>query len=441
VLQRSASLSSAAGLWISKVLDNKAFMAIATNAGWLLGDRLVRALVGFFVGARVARYLGPTEFGQFAYVLAFIAFFQVVANLGSDSIVVRDIARDPGSAPEVLGSIVRLRLVLGSCCWASAVALMAIINPGERETIILTAIIGGILVFQAADTVDLWFQSQSQSRRTVIAKLVAYLLTNSLKIVLIIAQAPLMAFGIAFLLDFMAAALGLATAYRRFPTVRRWRPDLGRAKTLVRHSWPFMLSGLSIILYMRIDQIMLKSLRGDHELGIYAAALALSQIWQMIPMTLSVSLAPFIARKKIEGQAAYEAALLHVFRLFGAVSIVISTATALAAPVVLPLIYGPSYAEAAHVLAIHVFSNVFVALGVAQSLWLTNEQGGGQLSLIKTLCGGFVAIVGNAIAIPIWGAQGAAVVAVMSFATSGVLSNVALAPRILLMQLGFKVSG
>jgi len=270
------------------------------------------------------------------------------------------------------------------------------------------------------------------------AKLVAYLLTNGLKIVLIFVGAPLIAFAFAFLLDFVAAALGLVLAYRRFQTPRRWSADVERARGLVRQSWPFMLSGLSIIVYMRIDQIMLKQLRGDHDLGIYAAALPLSQIWQMIPLTLAVSFGPYIARKKIEGEAAYEAALLHVFRLFGALSIIVSAATAVAAPLVLPLIYGPKYVEATRVLVIHVFSNVFVALGLAQSLWLANERGGGKISVIKTLCGGAVAVAGNAIAIPAWGARGAAGVAVLSFATSAVLSNIVLAPRIFLMQLGLR---
>jgi len=425
--------------WLVRLRQRKALMTVASNAGWLLADRMVRLLLGFVVGAWVARYLGPSQFGHLSYVLSFIALFQAITTLGADTIIVRDIAHQPDMANELLGALFRMRLGAGIICWVLAIVISAIINPAEHGTILLTAIVGGILVFQAADTIDLWFQSQSQSKRTVQAKLVAYMISNGFKLLLIFAKAPLIAFAFAFLLDTAVAAGGLAVAYRTLPTARKWHADLHVAWRLARTSWPFLISGLSVMIYMRIDQIMLKEMRGDRELGIYAAALPISQLWQTIPMTLSISLAPFVARKKKESQQAYEDALLHIFRLFGLCALIVSCATAAMAPIIIPFLYGPNFVETSRILSIHVFSNIFVALGVAQGLWLTNENAG-HLSLIKTVCGGIAAVVGNAILIPKWGAEGAAIVCILSFATSAVLTNIILAPRIFLMQLGIRVS-
>jgi len=61
------------------------------NTGWLLFDRILRMLIGVTVGAWVARYLGPALFGELAYIIAFIAFFQVIAGLEADGFIVRDI--------------------------------------------------------------------------------------------------------------------------------------------------------------------------------------------------------------------------------------------------------------------------------------------------------------------------------------------------------------
>lgn len=411
--------------------------AVIHNSGWLLFDSLIRLILGLLVGAWVARYLGPAQFGHLAYVLAYIALFQAVANLGADGIIVRDIARDRTAAHQVLGTAFALRLTVGIVCWLAAVGGMALMNGLNDPSVALTAVAAGSLVFHAADTIDLWFQSQSQSRRTVIAKLIAYSLSSGVKVALILAKAPLVAFAAAMLVDVVAASIALAVAYRRYPTDGRWRILRTRAVELLRESWPFMLSGVSIMVYMRIDQIMLKELVGKTELGIYAAALPLSQVWNIIPITLAISLAPIIAKRKAQGQREYYDALLFVFRLFGLIAIFVSVITALASPMIVSFLYGQAYTPASTVLAIHVFSNLFVFQGVAQSLWLVNERAG-HLALIKAAIGGVVAIASNALLIPMLGAKGAAISAVLSFAASAVLSNYYLAPQILLMQFGFR---
>ncbi len=420
---------------VAALRANEAIVRVATNSGWLLGDRILRAAASFVVGALVARYLGPERFGHFAYVLALMAFFQAVAPLGADGIAVAAVARHPESAGRVLGSLVRMRLLCGLVCWPTAVAVMALLSPHDSEAIAMTVMVGSVLVLQACDTIDLWFQSQGENRRTVKAKIVAFAVTSGFKVVLVMAGAPLWAFAGAFALDFALAAAALVVAYRGLPTPGGWRFDPSEARDLLVQTWPFLLSALSIVVYVRIDQIMLQQLRGSHEAGIYAAALPLSQIWQMIPVTLALSLAPMIARRKAAGEAAYEVALLHIFRLFAAISIGVAGVTYLAAPILIPLIYGPVYSPSIAVLRIHVFTNVFVALGVAQGLWIINERKGWMI-LVKTLAGATIAVVGNLIAIPMWGAVGAACVAVIAQAVASVFSNVFFARRIFLMQLG-----
>lgn len=408
--------------------------AIIHNSGWLMFDKLVRVLLGLLVGAWVARYLGPESFGELAYVLAYIAFFQAIANLGADGIIVRDIARDKRAAPQVLGTAFILRLGVGLVCWLAAVGGMAWVNGIDDRSVALTALAGGALVFQAADTIDLWFQSQSQSRRTVVAKLLAYLISNGVKVGLILAQAPLLAFAAVMALDALLAATGLAVAYKSFPTAGRWQAVADMAKAMLLESWPYMLSGVSIMIYMRIDQIMLKNMLGERELGMYAAMLPLSQVWHVIPMTLVASVAPFVAKKKSEGEHAYLLTLGAIFRLVSAIAIVASLVTAICSGVAIKLLYGDAFSEASTILAIHVFTNVFISLGVAQGLWQINEALP-RISLYKTIIGAIVSVFGNFLLIPKFGISGAAIVAVLTQFISAFASNLIFAPLIFKMQL------
>ncbi|HZV81854.1 MAG TPA: flippase [Geobacteraceae bacterium] len=390
------------------------------NAGWLLFDRILRMVIGVTIGAWVARYLGPAQFGELAYVISFIAFFQVVSRLEAEGFIVRDIAQERGDASVVLGTTLWLRLLSGLFSWVVAVFGIFMLHPDDGQLILLTAIVGATLVFQAADTVDLWFQSQNQNRRTVIAKLVSYLFSNGVKVVLLCIKAPLVAFAGVICLEGVALALSLVVAYRRFPAGNRWSATSAQAKALLGQCWPFIASGLMITTYLRIDQIMIKEMLGEHELGIYAAALPISQVWAVIPSTLLTTLWPYVSRKKMQGEQSYQDVMVKIFRLFALVALVGSALTAWSSPWLIGLLYGPQYQAAARILSIHVFVNLFVFQNLAQNLWVINNNVQ-RVVLPSTLLAAIISIMANFLLINRYGIIGAAFSIVLTEAVSAAL--------------------
>jgi O-antigen/teichoic acid export membrane protein len=416
------------------IMQQPSLQKIAHNMGWLFFDKLARMMLGLLVGVWVARYLGPAQYGELAYVLAYIAAFQAVALLGMDGIIVRDIARNELDAGQILGTAFALRLIAGILCWLTAVGSIAWINGWQDRSVLITAFAGASLIFQAADTIDLWFQSQSQSRRTVVAKLVAYLFSNGLKVALILSKAPLIAFAAVMAFDVFTAAIALGVAYRYYPCNSKWKTISQQGVQILKESWPFMLSGLSIVMYMRIDQIMIKQMLGGEELGIYSAVLPLATLWQFIPMTLVASLAPFLAKQKTKSEEDYQRSLQNIFRLFSLLGWIICIPMVLLSGFIVKLLFGSAYASGSIVLIVYIFTNLFINVGVAQSLWLINENKP-KLSLYKTLIGVLTCIVGNVILIPKMGIVGVAIVAVFAQFFSAMLSNLVFAPDIFRMQL------
>ena len=376
------------------------------NTGWLLFDRIFRIVIGLTIGAWIARYLGPAKFGELAYVLSFIAFFQVIADLQADGFIVRDIAQERGDVSVILGTALWLRSIFGVVAWASASGLMLLLHPEDQQLFWLTAIIGGTMVFRAFDTVDLWFQSQSQSKRTVFTKLVAYLFSNGIKVILLLNNASLVAFAGVICLEGAATALGLIIAYQRFPTRDRWKVSFCQVKTLLYLCWPFMISSFMITVFMRIDQIMLKEMLGEKALGIYAAALPISQVWSVIPSVLVISLAPFVARKMTRDENEYKDALVIIFRFFSIFALSVAIMTSLASSWIIKVMYGPQYEYSAVVLSVHVFVNVLIFQGIAQDLWIINKNVR-IVTLISTFIAAIIGISFNALLIRKFGSLGA----------------------------------
>lgn len=431
-------------LWIRflpKILRNllegrTSLLAVIHNSGWIFFDKILRALLGLLVSAWVARYLGPTQFGELAYCIAFIAIFQSMTNLGLDGIVVREVANHPNRANVVLGTTFQLRLLMGIFSWILALVIYGVTNSFYGEGIWIIGLVGAGMIFQVADTVDLWFQGNSQSKRTVFAKASAYLLSNAIRVCLVLIEAPLIAFAGVIAVEGALTASALYISYRQFPTPHLWKKNHPEARNLLKESWPYLISGLSIMLYMRIDQVMIKSMLGDFELGIFSAAIPISNLWNMIPMAICASIAPFIARKKLQGNEAYERALVKMFRIFWAICIMIIVVIWLLSSSLVHLMYGHAFNKTADVLNIYVLSCIPVFMGVGQNLWLLNEKKS-NIFLLQTITGALVCVVTNFIFLPLWGVSGAAFAAILSQVSSCFLINGIFARPLFMMQLGF----
>ena len=417
------------GLWSGPTVAR-----VWRNSGWLLVERATRLLLALVIGAWIARQLGPAQFGELTYVLALLAFFQATANLGLDSIVVRNLSREPDSAPDVLGSVFVARLAIGAVAWLCAVGSASLMSTSGERIVALIAVAGATVLLQAGDTVDLWFQSRSQSRRTVLVKLVASAVSGAIRVALLLLNAPLIAFAAALSIEAACIAIGMYVAYRRSPTERPWnfRPTLLRQ--LLREGWPLLASAVAVMVYMRIDQILIRDALGERALGVYAAALSISHVWHFLPGILTVSLLPVLVIDNKGNPELARQRLVMVFRCYFAAATLISLCVSLAAPLIIRILYGAHYEDAAAILRVHVFSNVFIFLGVAHSMWLTNEGKSG-VRLVGTAIAGSFSVLANYWLLPLYGLTAAAATAIGSQFIAAVGINFFMARESFWMQL------
>jgi PST family polysaccharide transporter len=381
---------------------------ILANSGWLFADKILRLGVGLFVGVWVARYLGPQQFGLLNYAMAFVGLFGSVATLGLDGIVVRDIVRYPHAKDEILGTAFGLKLAGGTAALAVALAVISSLRPGDALSRWMVVIIAAGLVFQAFDTIDFWFQSQVKSKYTVYAKNTAFVLVTFLKIVLILLQAPLIAFAWALLGDIALGALGLTIAYRRNGYfLRAWRGSLTWAKRLLRDSWPLIFAGAAVAIYMRIDQIMLGQMIGNESVGIYSAAVRVSEIWYFIPGIVVSSLYPSIVKARQHDREIYYKKIQQLYTILIWTAIICAFLIAAFSTRVIVLLYGARFADAGPILSIHIWTAIFVFYGVAKAIFIQCENM--QLFFfICTFSGALANVLLNLVLIKWWGGVGAA---------------------------------
>jgi polysaccharide transporter, PST family len=381
---------------------------VLANSAWLIGDKLLRLGLGLLVTVWMARHFGPATFGVWNYAIAYVAVFAAVATLGMDGVIVRELVRDDADAGAILGTGLLLRLLVAAVLAIAATVSMRWVRPDQWLPALLVGANAAVMLLQSSQVFDYHFQARMHSRPAVIATNAAYVAAMLLRLGLLAVDAPIAWFGATLVLEAVIAAVLLWLAWRSDSAgTVRWRWRLPVARELVRESWPLMFSSLAVILYMRLDQIMLASMVGDQEVGQFSAALRIAEIWYFIPMSIVTAAFPAILAKRREDSAAYERYIQQLYDGLAWLGIAVAAlATVLAEPAV-KLLYGPAYEQAAKILTVQIWAGVAVSMSFVHGRWLLAE-GLQRYALFYTVVAATLNVSLNLLLIPAHGAVGAA---------------------------------
>ncbi len=391
--------------------------AILGNTGWLFADRVVRMGIGLLVGVWVARYLGPERFGTLNYAAAIVGTLAFLASLDLDSVLVRELSIDPAKRGKLLGTAFRLRLAAGALCALGALSAAWALRPGDAAFAAMTLCFSAALLTPAPDIVEAWFRARLEAQWVVAARGAVYLLVAGLRVGLVLAGASTLAFAAAAAAEAILASLALWAVFRWAGWGwQDWAWDSGLAKALLRAAAPLMLSSLAIVAYMKIDQFMLASMAGDAEVGLYSAAVRLSELWYFLPLALAGSAGPALSVVRAD-PAVFEDRWIKLFKAMLLIALPVAALMSVLAGPLCDLVYGSAFAGTGPILALHVWAGVFVFVGVAQGAAEIARSRTRQM-MLRTWCGALLNVALNLLWIPRWQGVGAAAATVISYAVA-----------------------
>lgn len=159
------------------------------------------------------------------------------------------------------------------------------------------------------------------------------------------------------------------------------------------------------MVYMRIDQIMIKEMLGVKHVGLYSAAVGLSESWYFVSAIIASSLFPAILNAKKKSEELYLLRLRQLYNLMAQIALIVAILMTFLSRFIITLLYGNAFEGA---------SGVFVALGAVRGKWLVSENL--QIMSAKTmLFGALINILLNYFLIPKYGIMGSAIATVISY--------------------------
>ncbi len=394
---------------------------IVSNVGWLVFERVAPMLTAFIVNALVVRYLGPAQYGLLGYALSFGAMFATLSTFGGDAVIVRELTRTPERSGEILGTALVLRLVAGALVWAAAVVAVRHLND-DPLTRLLVVIMTAQALATAPAVFECWFRARIAAREMVIARTGAVLTNQAGRVALVLTGAALPAFaGLTVGTALLGAVAVYALYARGSGDALRFRWE--QARSLLRDSWPLAIVNISIIVYMKIDQVMLTDIAGPRENGIYATAVALSELWFFLPVAIGNTVFPLIVTAHDnDDRRQFDRKLQLFLDAMTALGYAVAIPVFVFATPIVRIVYGAEFAEAAGVLRIHVVSFVFVCMGIARGVYLVTKNYV-RFNMASSIAAAVLNVVLNLVLIPRHGAMGAAWSTLISYAVANYFSG------------------
>lgn len=377
------------------------------NASWIIGCKIVQSVLGLVVSMLTARFLGPSGFGVINYAASVVAFAVPLMQLGVNAILVQEIVTNPKREGEAVGSAVTMCFISSLLCIVGVVAFASIVNVGEKETIIVCGLYSLMLIAQALEMIQYWFQAKYLSKYTSVIMLIAYALVTVYKIYLLIAEKSVYWFAISHVIDYAIIAMGLFIVYKKLGT-QRLKFSFDMAKRLFSKGKYYIVSSMMVTIFAQTDKVMLKLMMGDEFVGYYSAAVACAGMTSFVFAAIIDSMRPAVFQNKQESNEKYQHSMTLLYSIIIYFALLQSVGMTVFARLIVKILYGAQYAPTVGALQLIVWYTTFSYMGSVRNVWILAEGKQKYLWIIN-ISGALINVVLNFILIPVWGINGAAV--------------------------------
>ncbi|CAH1607966.1 Polysaccharide transporter, PST family [Vibrio jasicida] len=391
-------------------------MSAKKSSVWLMIEKLFSLGLSMLVTMALARYLAPSNFGQLNYLISLVALLGPLCALGLNSIITREIVNQPEKRDAVIGSSLVLRFV-AAIIFSSIAGLVAWYFMGASEWKNFIVLLVG-QSFQALLVFDFWIQAELLNRLAAKVRSGILLFMSVVKLVGVWAGLDFSYFVWVIAIEMALTCVGLLVIFHaKTGALQQLSFCKDEAKGLLKQSWWLFLSGMAAIIYLKIDQVMLGWLSTDAEVGVYAVAAKLSEVWYFFPLAIVTSYFPQLLKSKTEMPDKYQIQLQKLCDVLCMSALSLAILVQILAPWGVTFLFGDAYQASAKVLVVHIWAGVFIFMRALLSKWLLAENLL-RFSLFTQVIGAAMNVVGNALLIPEYGAQGAAFATVIGYTSA-----------------------
>lgn len=398
-----------------------------TNIAWALCGKIVSLASVLVVGIIVARYLGREQYGIMNYVISFVAIFQVFADFGFDHIQIREESKDPARKDVIIGTVFALKIMFAFIA-IIGIAVISMFFETDADIRCYILIYAFSVILNTTWVSRNHFTSIVWNEYIVKTEITRTLIGMAIKVALVLLHMPLIWFIVSLVIDSLLLATGYIFSYiRKIDSVRKWQWDRQLAIYMLHQSFPLLLSGAAIVIYNRIDQVMIGNMIDQSHLGIYSVAVRFAEILVFVPTIIAQTVSPILVDIRQKDPERYGALSSVFMNVTVTVCILLAISVSLLSYPIVRFTFGTTYIGAASVLSIMAFKVIGDALSQTSGQLIIIE-GIQKYASVRNIIGCVACVLLNLLFITRYGIHGAAYVAIITILISGTLADFIIPP-------------
>jgi len=349
---------------------------VAKNTAVLLTSQAIAKILHFILAIFVARYLGAALFGKYAFAISFTILFSVLADMGLNILITREIARDKSKADTYLGSALIIKSILALTTLAVIIIAINLMHyPSDTITAVYFASLA--LVFNTlASTLATVYQAFERMKYGAAVNVSVRALALGLTLLVISLGYGLYAIMIVYLLQSIVnLALNTFIVLKKLAKPK-FVLNRKLGFNLLKAAIPMGLAGIFVTIYYRIDTVMLSAIKGDAVVGWYNAAYNLMFGLMFIQGSFNTAIFPVLSRLSATSMGSLRMVYERSFKYLFCAGLPIAVGTSLLAKRIILSIYGQEYTNAAGALQILIWALAFIFINglLGNTLVATNQQ-------------------------------------------------------------------
>ena len=373
-------------------------------------------MCGFAATTMMARHFGAASYGKLSYAYAVISILSPIGSLGigkNVSVHLRDKQQMPALVKTGLGIERGGALLIALFATIIAASEGININSGLFLIASFANLANSTQAIEASllDRKGGWFiglANCAQATLGIVCVCGAIMLNF-----------PLVIMGLVPLIKNLLRSILLEVRYSSIDkNTTREKFNASTAKTLMRRGVPLTISGISIMLYMKIDQIMIEAFNGFAALGIYSIAVlgstSLYFVPQIVAQTLMRKFEKPIKAESPEKMNSNREEMLILFKAAWITGIIIFVLNCTILPRLIFITFGDQYQESMEILPWLSPAGFAVSIGCAFSVW-QNINDKVNLMMLTPLLSAVINVGLNFLLIPSIGIKGAAISTTISY--------------------------
>lgn len=372
---------------------------MAKNTGVLFISQILTFILGFLYLIFTARYLGPESYGILSFAISFNLIFSILADLGLNQFLVRDLVRDKSLVSKYFGNALVMKIIASIITFLLIILTINVINYPLNTRIVIYLVAIYVLINSFSQFFYSIFQSYEKMEFQAIGNTLNSALILSMVLLAIFFKLDLIFFALIYLFtSIIILVYNIIVCIWKF-ILPKIEFDLNFWKYILFESVFFILASVFTQIYFNIDSVMISFFTGNQAVGFYTAAYRLIFILLSIPSVLMISMFPVMSKHFKSSTKALKLEYERIFRFLFILALFFFIFGFLFADKVIFLIYGANYNPSIVALQILIFviPIIFITFLFGNLLAAINKQ---RFVVIVTCIGAILNIILNLFLIP-----------------------------------------